>query len=104
MDDLDPLDLVAVTAMTQAQRVDLHFRQRAFWLYLTGHRLADMRRLVRQYGRSAGSVFPSGPYSRLQHADLAPRVDGTYGSDVNFPVPFDERNNPNFTDCLNRAA
>lgn len=39
-----------------------------------------MRRLVRQYGRSPDSVFPSG---------------GTYGSDESFPVPFDETANPN---------
>jgi starch-binding outer membrane protein, SusD/RagB family len=104
-DDLEPLDLVAVSAMTQGQRVDLHFRERAFWLYLTGHRLADMRRLVRQYGRDAeGSVFPSGTYSRLLFGTLEPRVDGTYGTDVNLPVPFDERNNPNFQGCLDRAA
>jgi starch-binding outer membrane protein, SusD/RagB family len=103
-EDLEPLDLVAVTAMTQAERVDLHFRERAFWLYLTGHRLADMRRLVRQYGRDAEGVFPSGAYSRLLFGTLEPRVDGTYGTDVNLPVPFDERNNPNFDGCLDRAA
>jgi len=26
----------------------------------------------------------------------------TYGSDVNFPVPVDEENNPNFTQCIDR--
>jgi len=73
-------------------RVDLLFRERAFWLFATGHRLGDMRRLVRQYGRPANTVFPTGPYFK----------GGNYGTDVNLPVPFAEQNNPNFTGCLNR--
>ena len=46
---------------SQDAAVDLLFRERAFWLWLTGHRLGDLRRLVRQYGRPANSVFPTGP-------------------------------------------
>src|SRR6185503_211029 len=30
---------------TPAARVDIMFRERAFWMYLTGHRLGDLRRL-----------------------------------------------------------
>jgi hypothetical protein len=75
-------------------RTDLLFRERAFWLYLTGHRLGDMRRLVRQYGRAQATVFPTGEYHK----------GGEYGSDVNFPVSSDERNNPNFQNCLDRGA
>jgi hypothetical protein len=47
---------------TDAARVDLLFRERAFWLFATGHRLGDLRRLVRQYGRASEAVFPTGPY------------------------------------------
>ena len=79
---------------TAAARVDLLFRERAFWLYLTAHRLGDMRRLIRQYGRSQSTVFPVGDYHK----------GGAYGSDVNFPVSSDERNNPNFEACLDRNA
>ena len=79
---------------TQAAQVDLLFRERAFWLYLTGHRLGDLRRLVRQYGRAQDAVFPTGDYHK----------GGAYGSDVNFPVSSDERNNPNFESCLDRNA
>src|SRR5688572_16759420 len=75
-------------------RIDLLFQERAFWLYLTGHRLGDMRRLVRQYGRAQEAVFPVGLYHK----------GGEYGSDVNFPVSSDERNNPNFESCLDRNA
>ena len=70
------------------------FRERAYWLWLTAHRLGDLRRLIRQYGFAADSVFPSGPYFKSQVP--------TYGSDVNFPVPVDEENNPNFTQCIDR--
>ena len=43
-------------------RVDLLFRERAFWLFGTGHRLGDLRRLIAHYGREAEDVFPSGEY------------------------------------------
>ncbi len=73
-------------------RVDLHFSERAFWLFATGQRLSDLRRLVRQYGRDTEAVFPTGPFFK----------GGIYGPDVNFPVAFDEQNNPNFSQCLDR--
>jgi hypothetical protein len=79
---------------TAGARIDALFRERAFWLYLTAHRLGDMRRLIRQYGRSESTVFPVGDYHK----------GGEYGSDVNFPVSSDERNNPNFEACLDRNA
>ncbi len=43
-------------------REDLLFRERAFWFYLDGYRLADYRRLVRQYNRSPYEVYPTGIY------------------------------------------
>jgi hypothetical protein len=72
-------------------RVDMLFRERGFWLYLTGHRLGDLRRLARPvaqggYGRPVGQVFPAG----LHH------LGNQYGQAVNFPVPFDEENNTNY--------
>ena len=78
-----PLTLQATTAA----QVDQLFKERAYWLFLTSHRLGDLRRLVKQYGRSVNSVFPNGPYFK----------GGTYGTDVNAPVPFSEQNNPNYT-------
>ena len=80
---LPPLVLPA----TEAARVDLLFRERAFWMYGTGHRLGDMRRLIRQYGRGAETVFPTGAYHK---------GGGQYGPRVNLPIPFDENNNPAF--------
>lgn len=76
-------------------RQDLHFSERAFWLFATGHRLGDLRRLVRQYGRGTETVFPTGAY----------RKGGTYGPDVNFPIPLSELNNPKFSgQCIDRNA
>ena len=60
----------------------------------TSHRLGDMRRLVRQYGRPQNTVFPVGEYHK----------GGDYGTDVNLPISSDERNNPKFTACLDRNA
>jgi starch-binding outer membrane protein, SusD/RagB family len=100
-----------VEALTQVQRENLHFQERGFWLYLTGQRLADLRRLVRQYGRASETVYPTGVWGRpayagiaVPDADLVFRAQGTYGPDLNFPIPDDELNNPNFQDCINRGA
>lgn len=71
---------------TESGRVDLMFQERAYWLYLTGHRQGDMRRLVRQYGRTETQVFPIGTHHR----------GGSYGNHVAFPIPFQETQNPTY--------
>jgi len=86
--------LDAAVPTTQAAAVDLFFEERAMWLWLTGHRLGDLRRLIRQYGRGAETVFPTG-------ALRAPYA-GNHGTDVNFIIPAAERNNPKFGGCINR--
>jgi hypothetical protein len=75
-----------VDPVTPEGRRDLLFQERALWMYNTGHRQGDLRRLVRQYGRASNQVFPSGPYFR----------GGNYGNDVAYPVPFAEENNPEY--------
>ena len=82
---------------TQAAREDLLFRERAFWLWSTGHRLADMRRLVRPtsdggFGRAENTVFPNGPYYK----------GGNYGTDKFLVIPIAEQNNPQFHGCIDR--
>lgn len=79
---------------TEAARVNLHFREKALWTFSRGQRLGDLRRLIRQYNRPATSVFPVGPHFK----------GGDFGADVNLPVVTNERNNPNFTGCLDRNA
>lgn len=85
---------LAASPTTQVAAVDMLFKERAFWLYLTGHRLGDMRRLIRQYSRTANAVFPIG--------NVRYRPGLTYGNDVNLIIPFAERNNPKFNGCLDR--
>lgn len=80
---LDPLSLP--TNVSDA--TDVLFRERAFWLFNTGHRLGDLRRLMRSpYNRAEDEVYPTGSYFK----------GGSYGDDVNFWIDFDETNNPNF--------
>jgi starch-binding outer membrane protein, SusD/RagB family len=80
---------------TAAARVDLLFREKAFWTFSRGQRLGDLRRLVREYGRTPDQVFPVGQHYR----------GTTYGPDVNLPITQDEINgNPKFTGCTDRNA
>lgn len=81
---------------TDAARVDLLFRERAFWLFSTAHRVGDMRRLIKFYNRPAESVFPTGTWHK----------GGPYGTDVAFPVPQAEETNPNFqrSACVTTVA
>ncbi len=98
--DLAPL----VDPGTQTARENLHFKERAYWLWLTSHRLGDLRRMIKFYGRTEDQVFPTGPYPRSN-------IGGQYGTDVNLPLPIDEANNPNvpttpggLPECLDRNA
>jgi len=92
-------NLTATDATNAGGAVNLLFNERARWLWLTAHRLGDLRRLVRPfanggYGRAENAVFPTGPYFKPGSPP--------YGTDVNIPVPITEQNNPNFTACLDR--
>lgn len=87
---MPPLSASATSATADTLTM---YGERAYWLFLSGHRQGDLRRLVRTTGRSQASVFPIGPY---------PGVSGvTYGNDVTF-IPYLEAGNPNFTGCFDR--
>ena len=89
---------------SDAARVSLLFHERAYWLFMTGHRQGDLRRLIRQYGiqnqypqfRSDLQVYPTGVYP-------APGA-GRYGNDITVPIPTMEYNNPSYHGCLDRNA
>ena len=81
-----------VDPITDPSRVALMFREKAFWTFSRGQRLGDMRRLLRQYGRTQANTFPQGVHYK----------GGNYGVDVNLPIVTDERNNPNFKGCTDR--
>jgi hypothetical protein len=100
IDELEDTDVPA----DMEGRVDLLFAERAYSLWLTSHRLGDMRRLIRQYGRPQDEVFPIGAFHKNVQG-------GIYGNDVNLPISFDERNNPEFSEfpddadlCIDREA
>ena len=91
--EIQPAAMPALTDPgSEAARVDRHFREKAFWTFSRGQRLGDMRRLIRQYGRTEATVFPQGVHYK----------GGNYGTDVNLPIVTDELNNPNFTGCTDR--
>ena len=78
-------------------RVALTFQERAYWLFLSGHRQGDLRRLLRQYKtiyKSQAQVYPTGPYT-------APGT-GVYGSDVTAAIPNSETVNPLYHGCIDR--
>ncbi|HLA90345.1 MAG TPA: hypothetical protein VJL28_07955 [Gemmatimonadaceae bacterium] len=79
---------------TTATRVDLLFREKAFWTFSRGQRLSDMRRLVRQYGRAENTIYPTGTHYR----------GVPYGDWLSLPVTNQEDNNPNFKGCLDKKA
>ncbi|HSJ07261.1 MAG TPA: hypothetical protein VK936_11180, partial [Longimicrobiales bacterium] len=69
-------------------RENLLFKERAYWMWLTSHRVGDLRRLMRQYNRTQATAgWPTGSYFR----------GGDYGNHVSMLVPFDELNNPEFS-------
>lgn len=78
---------------TPHARVDTMFSERAAWLFLTGQRQGDLRRLVQRYGRDKGQVYPHGAY---------PGLPG-YGTFIDAAIPRSELSNPFFHGCLSRG-
>ena len=91
--------LVAV-GLSRRQLEDVHFRERAFWLFATAHRLGDLRRLVRPataspsqpagYGRTVAETFPQGTYFKSSTP---------YGAQTSLIIPLEEENNAKFVGC-----
>jgi len=80
-----------VAGATPKANYDINFTERGYWLFLTSHRLGDMRREVRQLGGAGytvATVYPVGNYEKT------PSV--TYSTDVSFPIPITERANTGF--------
>lgn len=94
----DPATSLHLTAQDSAKvRLDLLFEERAYWLFLRGHRQGDMRRLIRNYGRPQETVYPIGLWGTQGMA--------MFGNDVNLPIPNAESDkNPHFNGCENREA
>jgi hypothetical protein len=96
---LGDFDVPAMAALpvpaTEAAAIDIFFREKAFWQFARGTRLGDLRRLIRQYGRTEDNVFPEGGFHKTPFE---------FGDDVNLPVTDNEKTNPLFTGCLDRNA
>jgi hypothetical protein len=93
--DIQPAAMAALpTPATLDAAISLFFREKAFWEFGRGFRLGDLRRQVRQYGRTVNQVFPVGEHYR----------GGQYGPDVNLPVTQAEENNPELSGpaCIDR--
>ena len=76
----------STTTASPDMRLDVTFRERAFWLYATGHRQGDLRRLVHVYGRDPQATYPVGP---------------TYGIDfVAQPAATEASLNPLYHGCF----
>jgi len=91
--DIQPAAMAALADPgSEAARVNVHFREKAFWTFSRGQRLGDMRRLIKQYGRTEATVYPQGVHYK----------GGNYGKDVNLPVVQAETNNPEFKGCTDR--
>jgi hypothetical protein len=92
-----PVMAALVDPVTRDARVNLLFREAAFWQFGRGVRLGNLRRLIREYGRAqdGSDTFPVGEHQK----------GGSFGTDVNLPVTTDESNgNPNFKGCIDRKA
>lgn len=85
---------ITTVPTTKDAALNIYFREKAFWQWGRGFRLGDLRRLMRQYGRTADQVFPTGAFFK----------SGNYGTDVNLPMVDAELVNPNFKGCLDRSA
>jgi hypothetical protein len=105
---MNPLSTDSTTTANATLRVDVMFRERAFWLFGTGTRLGDLRRLIRQYGRNQSAVFPAGAYANGSNSHL-PSPLPTYGTDVSLTLPLPSNgpnntggftSNPNYRGCL----
>jgi hypothetical protein len=88
----------STTDALDSLRVNVMFHERAFWMFGTGHRTGDMRRLIRQYGRLAQNVFPVGIQRDLYYPIA-------YNPAANLQPPKSEYDdNPQFHGCIDRDA
>ncbi|HWZ57422.1 MAG TPA: hypothetical protein VNW46_00500 [Gemmatimonadaceae bacterium] len=100
---MDTLTSDSTSGAPAVEQLDVMFRERAFWLFGTGTRLGDLRRLIRQYGRDQSTVFPSGAYVNGNNPNL-PSPLPTYGTDVSISLPTAKggstTTNSNYKGCL----
>jgi hypothetical protein len=78
------------------------FSERGFWLFGTGHRQGDLRRLVRQYNIPQSQVYPTGAYIPGTFFGVSGTLYGIY---TNIGLGAHELEaNPNYQGCFDREA
>jgi len=85
--------LPPITDPGAATRLDTLMKERAMWLYLTGHREGDLRRMAHVYGRDPNTLWPTGTIVLPTYPNYYPTPgpnnglpygpDVVYGPDVN---------------------
>lgn len=71
---------------TKDAATTLYFTEKAFWQFGRGQRFGDLRREIRQYGRTQDKLYSVGTYFR---------TTTPYGTQVVLEIPSGESNNPN---------
>jgi len=93
---------------TAAARLDTLMKERAMWLFMTGHREGDLRRLAHIYQRDPSTLWPTGVMS----VPAFPPAIGDPGSNdgvpygtsyVFYPNSDEQANNPFYGGCYDTA-
>lgn len=90
---------------TPDARLDTLMKERAMWLYFTGHREGDLRRMAHLYGRAINTLWPTGTISDPAYPpmsfDPGPENGKPYGSDVVYAPDVKEHAlNPLYGGCF----
>jgi len=89
---------------TPNARLDTLMKERAMWLYLTGHREGDLRRLAHVYHRDPATLWPTGTivspaFPPFTDSPLAEN-GALYGNDMVFTSdPHEHDTNPLYDGC-----
>jgi len=85
-------------------RLDTLMKERAMWLYLTGHREGDLRRMAHVYNRDPETLWPTGtmvdPAYPPNFPNPGPENGLQFGSDVVYgPDTHEQQLNPLYGGC-----
>lgn len=96
VEGLRPLTLPA----TPDEQRKLLFAERAAWLFLTGSRQGDLKRLVRKYGLDREVVYPTGVYTVKDIGTGSTVYQDVYGTDISFGIgKAEQRINNKYKGC-----